>query len=153
VLATVPGYRREPVYEAAQAVQHSADGYAYMTYQRLAAQLAAAFTGRAAHAVWCWPAGPAQGRAKLAAARGQLVRIFGPLPAALARPPRAAPALLVRPGPARLSWAVAEWLVTHAASYRIHVVRYAGMQWRAAAGHAGWVPGNHAATAGQIQAS
>ena len=54
-LAQVPGYQQMPVYKAAQAVQHSADGYAYEQYQGLAAQLTTAFTG-APRAVWCWPA-------------------------------------------------------------------------------------------------
>ena len=54
----VPGYQQMPVYKAAQAVQHSADGYAYVQYQTLAAQLTTAFTGAAPRAVWCWPPGP-----------------------------------------------------------------------------------------------
>ena len=56
-LARVPGYQRLPVYRAAQAVQHSADGYAYEPVPAEATHLATDFTGRAAHAVWCWPPG------------------------------------------------------------------------------------------------
>ena len=36
-LASVPDYLHTPVYKAAQAVQHSADGYAYVQYQPEAA--------------------------------------------------------------------------------------------------------------------
>ena len=60
-LAQVPGYQRMPVYKAAQAVQHSADGYAYKQYQGLASHLTTAFTG-APRAVWCWPPGHATGQ-------------------------------------------------------------------------------------------
>jgi hypothetical protein len=153
VLATVPGYRRKPVYQAAQAVQRSADGYAYIKYERLAAGLSAAFTGKTAHAAWCWPGDPPPRAAELAAARRQLVQTFGSLPARFAHSPHALPALLVRAGHGRLGWAVAEWLVTHAARYGLHDVRYAGMQWRAAAGAAGWAADKRAALAGEVWAS
>ena len=33
-LAKVPGYQRMPIYQAAQAVQHSADGLAYQRFSR-----------------------------------------------------------------------------------------------------------------------
>ena len=39
-LATVPDYLHKPVYRAAQAVQRSADGSAYVQYQAEAAALA-----------------------------------------------------------------------------------------------------------------
>jgi hypothetical protein len=37
-----------------------------------------------------------------------------------------------------LGWAVATWLVTHAAAYGIRDVRYAGYQWRESSGSQGW---------------
>ena len=49
--------------------------------------------------------------------------------------------LVPTPRPA-LGWAVAAWLVTHASSYGIHDVRYAGFQWRAASGSSGWTQDN-----------
>jgi hypothetical protein len=64
-LAQVPDYRQMPVYKAAQAVQHSADGSAYQQYQTLASQLTSAFTGAAPRGVWCWPAGHTHGSAEL----------------------------------------------------------------------------------------
>ena len=44
-LVKVPGYQSMPVYRAAQAVQHSADGTAYGQYEQVAGMLSAAFTG------------------------------------------------------------------------------------------------------------
>ena len=58
-LAQVHAYQKMPVYKAAQAVQHSADGYAYQQYQALASRLTPAFTGAAPRGVWCWPAADA----------------------------------------------------------------------------------------------
>jgi hypothetical protein len=137
-LATVPGYQRQPVYRAAQAVQHSADGSAYIQYQQEAALLAADFTGRSAHAVWCWPDGADPPRANLAGARRALTAAFGPVGSRQVIAPRDAPRLLVPAARAGLGWTVAAWLVTHAASYGIHQVSYAGLRWRAADGGSGW---------------
>ncbi len=59
-LKDVRGYQAMPVYQAAQAVQHSADGAAYIQYERMATEMAGAFTGQRGHAVYCWSsaAGP-----------------------------------------------------------------------------------------------
>jgi len=152
-LASVPGYQRQPVYRAAQAVQHSADGYAYSQYQREAALLAADFTGRSAHAVWCWPDGGDPARANLAAARRALTATFGPVGSQQLTAPLDAPSLLVPATHAQLGWAVAAWLVTHAASYGIHQVSYAGLRWRAAAGGRGWTRDPRPAAPGAVLAS
>jgi hypothetical protein len=151
-LAQVRGYQRLPVYQAAQAVQHSADGYAYMQYQPIAATLTAAFTGASPHAVWCWPSGNAARTAQFAAARRALVQTFGQLPAHSSASPRDAPSLLVRASHAAVGWAVAAWLVTHAGQYSLRQVSYAGFRWRAAAGGAGWTP-DRAAPAHAVLAS
>src|SRR6202044_3529231 len=58
-LVKVPNYTTIPVYQAAQAVQHSADGYAYQQYAQTGAQLAADFTAKP-HAVTCWYSPSAQ---------------------------------------------------------------------------------------------
>jgi hypothetical protein len=141
-LAAVHGYQRMPVYRAAQAVQRSADGHAYSKYQPLAAGLTTAFTGKAPHSVWCWPAGSGSGggRAELAAAQTGLVKAFGPLGVTEASAATDAPGLLVRSGQGSTGWAVAAWLVTHAGKYRLHDVRYAGFVWHSSSGHSGWVP-------------
>jgi hypothetical protein len=146
-LSRVPGYQGLPVYEAAQAVQHSADGYAYNQYATVAARLARAFTGQAPHAVWCWyPAGP--GKARLAAAGQQLAHAFGPL----AMRPATAPVKGASPGfgvqvsrPAG-GWAMTAWLVSHAGSYGIRQISYQGYEWLTGHGTSGWtkVPGQTA---------
>ena len=137
-LTSVPNYRHKPVYRAAQAVQHSADGLAYVQYQPVATALAADFTGNSAHAVWCWSTAPDPARANLTAARRALAHAFGPVSSRRAATPGDAPAMLVRVPHRALGWAVAAWLVTHAASYGIHEVRYAGFQWRESSGSSGW---------------
>jgi hypothetical protein len=149
-LAQVPGYQQMPVYKAAQAVQHSADGYAYEQYQGLATQLTTAFTG-APRAVWCWPAGHS-GKAQLTPARRAIVNAFGPLPASRSGTAGDAPSLLVKAPQASLGWSVAAWLVTHAGKYRLHDVRYAGFRWPGPTGHTGWVK-DAGAPAGSVSAS
>jgi hypothetical protein len=154
-LAQVPGYQQMPVYKAAQAVQHSADGYAYAQYQTLAAHLTTAFTGAAPRAVWCWPAGQAgqaAGKAQLTPARRAIVRAFGPLSASRSAAPGDAPSLLVQAPQASLGWSVAAWLVTHAGQYRLHEVRFAGFRWPGPAGRTGWVK-DTGAPAGSVFAS
>ena len=133
-LAKVPGYQRMPIYQAAQAVQHSADGLAYQRFERLATHMTAAFTGQEPHAVWCWYTPAITGTARVRAASLELARTFG------TRSTRAAadPGLIVEVGGARQGWAVATWLVANAQQFRIGDVRYAGYQWSAAAGARGW---------------
>jgi hypothetical protein len=152
-LAAVPHYRTKPVYRAAQAVQHSADGYAYLQYQPQATQLAAAFTGHSAHAVWCWSAGQSPARANLAAARKALDHAFGWVGSGRLSSPGDAPAMLLRAHQPALGWTVATWLVTHAAPYGIRDVRYAGFQWQAAAGEHGWTRDKSPARPGEISAN
>jgi hypothetical protein len=152
-LAKVHGYQRMPVYKAAQAVQHSADGYAYAQYQALAARLTTAFTGTSPRAVWCWPPGHTAGKAQLTPARRAIVSAFGPLTARRSGSRSDAPSLSVQVQRPSLGWAVAAWLVTHADRFRLHEVRYAGFRWPAPAGHTGWVKDTAAASAGTVQAS
>ena len=152
-LATVPDYLHKPVYKAAQAVQHSADGYAYIQYQPEASALTADFTGSSAHAVWCWSAAGDPARADLTAARRALAATFGPMRSHRAATPGDAPAMLVRPPRPALGWAVAAWLVTHARSYGIHDVRYGGLQWQEASGSSGWTRDKGQAQPDVIRAS
>jgi len=134
-LAKVPGYRRMPIYQAAQAVQHSADGQAYQRFQLMATHMAAAFTGQEPHAVWCRYTPTITGTARVRAARLELVRTFG---RHFTRA-TADPGLAVKVGGVRQGWVVATWLVAHAQQFRISTVRYAGYRWTAAAGSRGWV--------------
>jgi len=133
-LVKVPGYRQMPVYQAAQAVQHSADGSAYQQYQQLAARMTAAFTGQAPHAVWCSYSAKISGTALVTAASVELTQTFGPH----AIRATADPGLIVHAGRARQGWAMAAWMVSHAQQFRISDVRYAGYQWTAADGTRGW---------------
>ncbi len=152
-LSAIRGYQRMPVYRAAQAVQHSADGYAYAQYQRLAATLTDAFTGRAPHAVWCWPGASGHRTPELAAARQQLVTTFGQLRVARTASATDPPTLRVTARRPALGWAVAAWLVTHAARYQLGVVRFDGFEWRASSGSAGWTPDTGAGVRDEVQAS
>jgi hypothetical protein len=125
-LAQVPRYRRLPIYQAAQDVQRSADGSAYAQYADVGTELARAFTGAKPREVWCSYGSPV-GRARLTAARTAIDGAFGSLGGAQ----RGDPAARVSVSSAREGWAVAAWLVSHAASYGISDVRYAGYQWLA----------------------
>ena len=133
-LTKIPGYQRLPVYQAAQAVQRSADGTAYQQFQALAAHMARAFTGQAPHAVSCWYSQKITGEARLQAAELGLTQAFG----AHAARATADPGLSVQVVSARDGWAVAAWLVSHAPQYRIDNVQYAGYRWTAANSARGW---------------
>jgi hypothetical protein len=147
-LGRVRGYQEMPVYRAAQAVQHSADGSAYGQYEQVARWLAEAFTGTAAHSVWCWYDGTSKQTLKLAAVGHELTRTFGrervgqPIASGPGPPVDAsgerAPLLSLRVRQAATGWAIATWSVAHAKAYAIKTVRYAGFQWRAASGDQGW---------------
>ena len=146
-LARVPGYQRLPVYKAAQAVQRSADGSAYIQYEHMAAVLARGFTGSDPRSVWCWYAGPARQRASLTAASQELGRAFGPLPARAAGDPRLTLGVRL---PAE-GWSVAAWLVSHASRYGIRDVLCGRYEWRAADGTGGWARAKSPAPAGSVQ--
>lgn len=152
-LSAVAGYRQMPVYRAAQAVQHSADGHAYMQYQPIANKLTAAFTGLDPHSVWCWSAWSDPQKAHLATARRELLKTYGALGARMVSAPKDAPAIQIQAGDPDLSWSVAAWLVTHAAKYKLQEVRYGGFHWRAASGGDGWTRDKDPASPGVVLAS
>ncbi|HEV2376540.1 MAG TPA: hypothetical protein VGS19_30745 [Streptosporangiaceae bacterium] len=152
-LAAVHNYKGMPVYQAAQDVQHSADGYAYSQYQPMAARLTAAFTGRLAHAVWCWPGDPGTAKASLTGAASGLTHTFGALRIRTTTPPRDVPTLTVTASDPALGWAVAAWLVTHAATLHLAVVSYDGFRWRSAASNAQWVKDTGADSATAVRTS
>ena len=147
-LVKVPGYTTMPVDQAAQDVQHSADGYAYEQWVGIATQLTGYFTGTLPAAVSCWYTPGGQGvQADLAGALKQLTQTFGP---------QGKDAVLVRMTTDRSgkkkkerttavvhvqrdgAWTVAAWLVAHAQQYGISQIRYAGYVWNAANGSMGW---------------
>jgi hypothetical protein len=160
-LVQVPNYVKIPVYEAAQAVQKSADGYAYQQYAQTGALLAADYT-TAPHAVTCWynPAQQASSQGvstklNLHGAAEELDHVFGTpgQGGVLTEVTR------IRSGSADLittargaGWPVANWLVTNATSYGITQVSYAGYTWTARLSETSW-QADPAATAGGIVAS
>ena len=133
-LAQVPGYLHLLIYQAAQAVQRSADGSAYSQYAPQGAAMAGGFTGSLPRAVWCWYGTPIKGHGRLAAASRELTRAFG----TLLLGHFGDPSMTVRVHRPAAGWAVAAWLVTHASGYGIRAVRYQGYQWTAAHGLRGW---------------
>ncbi len=168
-LVKVPGYLRIPLYQAAQDVQHSADGFAYTNYQVQAASMSRAFTGGRPHAVWCWFPGSSARSPDVGPMRRQLLRTFGRLDVRLGaqlsaqlsarqggRPgsgntaASSGPAAAVRVSHRAAGWAVASWLVTHATAYGISNVRYAGYQWSETAGSRGWTR-DPAAPSGSVE--
>ena len=134
-LTEVPGYRKLPIYKAAQDVQRSADGYAYSQYSGQGATMAAGFAGWQARAIWCWYGEGIKTQDKFALADRDLTTAFGPLRASHFGDP----VMAVKVASHAVGWAVASWLVTHAGSYGIKTVRFSGYQWAAAQGQDGWV--------------
>jgi hypothetical protein len=143
-LAQVHGYTTMPVYQAAQAVQRSADGSAYQQWTDVAGELTGSFTGKSPDSVSCWytPAG----QANLAAAERQIRQTFGPAGrnavvvgittgrSAQKNAKRTAVLHVQRAA----AWTVASWLVAHAETYHLSEVRYAGFTWKATNGTMGW---------------
>jgi len=143
-LVDVRDYTRMPVANAAQDVQHSADGAAYGQWAAMAAELAGYFTGSSPHGVSCWYQPPRQ--ANLAGAVRELTQTFGPVGrrgvVARITTDRSASgkdeSVAVLPGERGSAWTVADWLVANAQVYGISEVRYAGYEWNAADGSMGW---------------
>ena len=141
-LVRVPGYANMPVDQAAQDVQHSADGSAYEQWAQVAALLAGYFTGTSPGGVSCWYS-PA-GNTDLAGALSQLTQTFGPQGTddvlvrittdRSAQKKKVAVVHVQRDG----AWTVAGWLVAHAQQYGISQIRYAGYVWDAGNGSMGW---------------
>jgi hypothetical protein len=160
-LVQVPNYTAIPVYQAAQAVQKSADGSAYEQYAQAGAQLAAAFTATP-HAVTCWYSPTAQAadqnispKLNLHGAAVELDSVFGAPGQGGALTGitrlRSGSADLITPAPGA-GWTVANWLVAHASSYGITQVSYAGYKWKAQLTETSW-QADASAAAGGIVAS
>jgi hypothetical protein len=143
-LTRVHGYATMPVSQAAQEVQHSADGSAYAQWTDMAGQLAGFFTGTSPHGVSCWYTPP--GRANLAGAERRMAQTFGPagqnavvvritMVRSGSKDSRSTAVVHVKRSAA---WTVAGWLVAHAQAYGLSEVRYAGYTWKAANGSMGW---------------
>ncbi len=147
-LVRVPGYMKMPVDQAAQDVQHSADGPAYGQWAEVATLLAGYFTGASPGGVSCWYS--PGGKPDLTGALKQLTETFGPQGTdgvlvgittdRSAKKTKVAVVHVQRDG----AWTVAGWLVAHAQQYGISQIRYGGFVWDAGNGSMGWqrVPGS-----------
>jgi hypothetical protein len=161
-LVQVPGYQTIPVYQAAQDVQASADGYAYQQYAPTGQLMAADYTS-APHAVTCWYSPDAQAAAQNVSPRLNLTGAAKELDHVFGTPGETGSALT---GVTRLSsetadkvttvagagWTVADWLVANASSYGITRVSYDGYQWTASLTETSW-QADPAASASGIVAS
>ena len=134
-LVAVPDYEHLHIYQAAQAVQHSADGRAYSQYAGQGAAMAGGFTGVRPRTVWCWYGTGVKHKAQFADARKELRHAFG----RLRTTHLGDPLTQVRVRRPANGWAVAAWLVSHAGNFGIRHVSYQGYQWTAAHGRKGWV--------------
>jgi hypothetical protein len=160
-LVHVTDYVKIPVYQAAQDVQKSAYGYAYQQYAPTGTLLAAAYT-TTPHAVTCWYNPTTQAANQGVSTKLNLPGALKGLQDAFGKPGQgqvvtgisragSGESVTVRAA-AKDGWPVANWLVTHASSYGITQVSYAGYQWTARLTETSWQT-DSAATAGGIVAS
>lgn len=130
-LADVEAWQDMPVYEAAQQVQRSADGWAYDQHEQLSEQMAAVFRGADGPAATCWYdeqrlADLQEAEPDLEGVREELERVFGTGPEDLP--------VDHDPATGDLGWAMALWAVTHAEEYGLTSVGYDGHRWTATDG-------------------
>jgi hypothetical protein len=163
-LEQVDGYRDLPIDEAAQTVQHSADGSAYAQHEADARALASALTGNSPRAFSCEvddpPAsgqqpGPSGLTADARAVRAEVRRAYGPLPdggyaatdvrsghqPGSAHYDGRAVDFFFRPVDAdanRAGWSLAHFLVASAARLNVATVIYDDAIWTAARSDEGW---------------
>jgi hypothetical protein len=158
-LVKVPNYTTIPVYEAAQAVQKSADGYAYQQYANDGALLAADFTTRP-HVVTCWYSPQAQAASQnvspklnLSGAATGLKDTFGSPGSGnvVTQITRAASgtSMTLHFAPSQ-GWVVANWVVAHASSYGITQVSYHGYRWTAKLSETSWQADSSASPGGIV---
>lgn len=141
-LVKVKRYQKLPLHEAAQAVQRSADGSAYAQHEEDARILAGAFTGRVPRAVHCWyPISEKPVQSQPAKAHKELDRALGET---------SNDGNQINAATQRRGWLIAAWSVAHAQKYGLHQVRYAGVAWKSATGHDGWLA-DAKSTTGQVE--
>jgi hypothetical protein len=154
-LVKVPNYLSLPIDDAAQDVQHSADGSAYSQWDDTAQFLATSYVSTP-HAVTCWYTPAANAKANLASAATGLASIFGPTGTAsdgavmqAVSSGRSGLEVQVRP---ENGWTVANWLMANASSYGLTKISYDGYEWSASLTETSWqaVPSGNA---GSILAS
>jgi hypothetical protein len=151
-LVKVPDYLKIPEYQAAQDVQHSAEGSAYEQWQTTAEQLAAAYTATP-HAVTCWYQPAAKAKPQTGTVSARMTQVFGPASReALLTSVTATSTAMKVDVTATQGWTVANWLMSHASMYGLTRISYDGWQWSASLTETTWqhVPGG---VAGSILAS
>ena len=129
-LARIPGWQQLPISTAAQRVQHSADGSAYVQWEEEARSLARALTGEVDAGLACRFGDAPQPRAATLAAAATAQLGSGWQAQDLDR---------------AHDWATAEWLVAHSYVYGIVEVDVRGMRWTSTTGR--WRPSSSTATA------
>lgn len=134
VLQKVKHYETLPVEDAAQRVQHSADGSAYALHISNAKVLAAGFTGRMPASVHCWYSPDRQVASQLGAVPPLMVRAFGPI--SVTKGPQTTS--VMTGGDQQYGWSVAAWAVSYAQGYGIREIKYAGKRWISDDGFSGW---------------
>lgn len=128
-LVRVPGWESLPVANAAQQVQHSADGSAYEQWEEQARVLARAMTGEDPGALTCqW--------SDKRVPRGGALRI--------AADRELGSSWVVGGSPTR-DWTIASWLVAHSYQYGVVAVSVRGQRWTSHAGR--WAGDRHAPNA------
>jgi hypothetical protein len=139
-LLRVRGWSGRTIADAAQAVQHSADGSAYERWADEAGILADAFAGDTPGAVACIITdAPAQRGPAAATALAAVVQLdWGPVPALADAAGLLGVDLTVSGSQAvsvsQTGWRYAHWLVAHSADSGIKTVRFGGQLWSAKSG-------------------
>ena len=151
-LIQVPNYRSLPMYQAAQDVQHSADGYAYQQWESTAVQLATSYVATP-HDVSCWYTPTSTGHPQVTDVETRMGEVFGPAGqgGVLTRLSTGRSGIIVTVR-ADEGWTVANWLMTHASMYGLTKVSYDGWTWSASLNESTW-QADPSAEAGSILAS
>ncbi|MBB4929862.1 hypothetical protein F4561_000682 [Lipingzhangella halophila] len=142
-LEEVSGYEDMPVYEAAQVVQRSADGFAYDQHEEVSRNMAQAFGGTNGAAVTCrFTEGVGERSPDIDGAQEEMRRVFGlgvnDLPVA------------EEPQTGDLGWAMAQWAVAQAPEYGLNSVTYGDQRWSADSDKEGWTSVDNPAPEGRI---
>ncbi|MFC3997167.1 hypothetical protein ACFOVU_14635 [Nocardiopsis sediminis] len=141
-LVEISGYEQMPVYEAAQAVQASADGFAYDQHEQRSRVMASAFTGAEGAAMTCVHDPEGYADPDPDAARTEITRVFGVEPTAVAAAGRRTTG--------DLGWAMALWAVANAGEYGLTQVTYDDQRWTLDNAEEGWATVPDAAPAGEV---
>jgi hypothetical protein len=146
-LERVPGYDTLPVTVAAQRVQHSGYPSAYAVYERDARALASALTGYSPAAFFCHvearSSSPPPASRRAVALRRALAPAFGPTRVSV----ESGSHLDVAAAGTARGWAMASYVVSHAAGLGVSRVSFAGRSWTAG-NNRGWQAGSEGGATG-----